>query len=382
KKIKYRHEGGRTEKRPAGKSRRGDLPGKKSDTDCQDELKSLSRFPDEDPSPVLRVLKNGRVIYHNKASESLLVSGRNKGLKVFPAEYRHLIAECMKKGSILNIEYMGFNQVFLLHFIPVRGADYVNIYGSDITHLKILEQRMLMARKEREDLISQLRISEKLGIIAEISAQIAHEFRNPLASIIGVLDILEDEMVFPPEKKKYIDIINQEANRIKCLVDQTFSVLKKTTPVSRIRVNTQDYFNELIRLLSLLPESGRIRLSLSCSTRLEHLNIDPGLLKEVFARLVENSLEAIGPSGTIEIIVFDLGESVCFSVKDSGPGIREEDIKRVFRPFYTTKTNGAGLGLTIVKRIVGFFNGQIECKSVLGKGTEFIMKFPVDEVSA
>lgn len=233
---------------------------------------------------------------------------------------------------------------------------------SNITQRKIIEQQLYHA--------------DKLSSIGQLSASVAHEIKNPLASIKTLGQLLQEDTPPEDERREYIDVIVSEVNRLNGVVEQ---LLKYARPEgSSFR---QQLFSEVIKpviaLVNHEAERNRVVLKTEFASELK-VYVDSEKIKQVFLNLIFNGMQAIENTGTVTIKAFQEPDSpwVAFEVADSGRGMPEEICKKVFEPFFTTKQRGTGLGLAIVKKIIDLHGGKIEVKSEAGKGTTFSFYLP------
>lgn len=239
--------------------------------------------------------------------------------------------------------------------------------------LSMLTVVLLLSMKKREDLAKALAEKEKLSVLGEMAAGLAHEIRNPLGSIKGFAQYLRERSgkEGTGEEPGYLDLIVAEAARIESLTEDLLSYSRKDA----VRA-------EAFRPFDLIEELSA-SLGLSSSVSLKNLvedtlvmTSDREKMRQVIANLVRNSLEALPGQGAITIRGKDAGKTASFSVEDSGAGIDEETGQKIFRPFFTTKTKGTGLGLAIVERHIRLLGGKIYFESTPGKGSIFTFVVP------
>ena len=236
---------------------------------------------------------------------------------------------------------------------------------SNITQRKIIEQQLYHA--------------DKLSSIGQMAASIAHEIKNPLASIKTLGQLLQEETENDDSRREYIDVIVSEVNRLNSVVEQLLKYAKPEGSSFR-----EVAFSEVIQpVMSLVHhESERRRISLHADYS-EDLKVfvDSEKLKQVFLNLIFNAVQAMNDGGKIIIKAFKEIDSpwATFEVQDNGAGMPQETVARVFEPFFTTKQRGTGLGLAIVKKIVDLHGGKIEVSSEPGKGTRFRIYLPVKQ---
>ena len=229
---------------------------------------------------------------------------------------------------------------------------------------------------ERRKFEYQIFQSEKLAAIGQLAAGMAHEINNPIFVISGRLDMIFKDMKPGKKLKKYLTIINNQADTIRKLVDRFLAFSRKTSP------NPEDLdINKVIR--SVLPllayhklPSTKERIVKKFAKKLPLIKGDLHQLQEVFVNLFINSLQAMPDGGTLTIKTDIFGEFVQVTVNDSGQGISAENLKNLFLPFFSTKREGTGLGLSICYNIIKSHNGSIFVESQLNKGTTFIIRIP------
>jgi signal transduction histidine kinase len=221
-------------------------------------------------------------------------------------------------------------------------------------------------------------LTEKLAIVGELAAGMAHEIRNPLTSIRGFLQLLQTK--FDPQalEQEYFAIMFDELDRINNIIKEFLSLSKPSQPQLQITP-----FGQLVAEALLLAEQEAImhevKLVQHLAPELPLLCLDPGQMKQVILNLTSNAIQAAGPGG--EVIVASYLDApagqVVTTIQDNGPGIPPEQLKLIFEPFYTTKENGTGLGLTLSNRIVASHGGKIEVTSKVGEGSCFSIYLPV-----
>ncbi len=252
-----------------------------------------------------------------------------------------------------------------------------NIVGY-ITGLLVNKQRKY--QNDKEKMLNRLKNIDKNSTVVKMASVITHELKTPLASISGAVEIIENETAIPKNKKKVFNILNKELARINNLINKTFTLFK-TKLINRTRVDLYSYIRELKTIYSLLPDQGKTVIKFSIKTKIKEIIIDTDTFKEVFINLFNNAVQAINIKGRIEVEILNDNDYLYLSIKDNGKGIKPSDLGKIFNPFYSTKQKGLGLGLAIVKRIVELHNGKINCISQINKGTKFIIKLPLDEVT-
>lgn len=264
---------------------------------------------------------------------------------------------------------------------PLRNehGGQIGIIGTfqDLTQLKSLEEEM--QKKER------------LATIGEMAAGMAHEIRNPLASLSGSIEVLKGDLNLRDEHLKLMEIAVREAERLNSIITQ-FLLYAKPLPPRRRRTDLHSLLSETVQLLQNNPEyHDRIRVSLLIPAEPLMILIDPDQIRQVFWNLSMNAFQAMPEGGELTIstrradprktkTVAPLEEKVEILFTDTGGGIRKEDLPKIFYPFFTTKSSGSGLGLSIVQRIIEEHTGEIRVESS-PKGTTFFVTLPLDELN-
>ncbi|PIE35536.1 hypothetical protein CSA56_03790 [candidate division KSB3 bacterium] len=285
------------------------------------------------------------------------------------------ILDCQRE-EFTKITRAERNRVYDLKLSPVDGHD-----GHDVDKRKTLGCILIVediSRKiEFEEKIFQ---AEKLSSISMLSAGVAHEINNPLGSIMtnvqNLLDEEEDE-----ERSISLKWIEQETRRIAKIVRE----LLDFSSSDRGRTQESDVnavIDETISLIGYsLKKTQNVRIRTEFDVEIPHARISEDELKQIVINLVKNSIHALEGQGDILLsTVYDIQEKrVQVFIQDTGKGIREEDIPRIFDPFYTSKRNGegTGLGLSVVYGIINKYKGTITVNSTEGEGTQICLAIPV-----
>ncbi len=209
-----------------------------------------------------------------------------------------------------------------------------------------------------------------------MAAGLAHEIRNPLASLSGAAQFLEESALLQPEERRLLQIIGKESDRLN---DITKSFLLYAKPEEK-KIQNISLVEEIESVLSLmkqrkkLPEAD-VKIDVPANLQFE---VDPSQFKQVLLNLLLNAYQALPhKDGRISIKgTTKGGDHLVLKISDNGTGIRPEDLSKVFNPFFTTRPDGTGLGLAIVHRLVHEWNGDITVDSEQGKGSTFTLHLP------
>src|SRR5260370_21758962 len=208
-----------------------------------------------------------------------------------------------------------------------------------------------------------------MAAIGEMSAGIAHEIRNPLASIAGSFNLLQTDLKLDPDQRQLVEIITRETERLNRTINQFLSYARPQSP-NRKPADLAELISETMKLMRNSPElkpSHRIETWL---TRVE-AEVDESMMRQVFYNLASNAFKAMPDGGTLTISLDARNGSARIRFEDTGIGFGEDELKRLFVPFNSSFRNGTGLGLPIVYQIVNAHNGTIAVKSHKGVGTTF-----------
>jgi signal transduction histidine kinase len=271
-------------------------------------------------------------------------------------------------GSLKKITDGDFHQSLK---VEASSKDEISILAREYN-------RMLAALRDRDKKIQhqqrELLKSEKLATIGELSAEVVHEIRNPLNSISLNIDWLENELKSEdPEVKETLAAVSKEIRRLNEITEGHLVRARvgvegqKRTPV-----------NELIQEIVSFDRDHDKHIEVKTDFWPEELFIrgDKARLKQAFVNVVKNAKEAMPRGGVLEVKTQLKNNTAQILFKDSGCGMNAAVKKKSFTPFFTTKSQGTGIGLSLTKQVVEELNGAIECESELGKGTSFLFQFP------
>lgn len=239
----------------------------------------------------------------------------------------------------------------------------------DITRMKRME--------------ADLKEADRLAAIGELSARIAHEVRNPLASISGSVQLIAQGDRVDLNDKKLLEIVLRETDRLNELIEDFLTYARPAQP-HKVDIHLKQFLSDLVALLLTDPRFEKVEIYYDYADDFA-IHADRDQFQQVFWNLLVNSAEAMPSGGKIRInaemltekdIGIHLGNVLKISLSDTGKGMATEQLKRVFEPFFTTKSGGTGLGLATVYRIVESHTGVIKVDSTEGKGATFTIYLP------
>ncbi|MES1036606.1 ATP-binding protein [Bacillus pumilus] len=241
----------------------------------------------------------------------------------------------------------------------------------------ITKQKQAKLELERSNQQLQMQ-AQKLAVAGQIAAGIAHEVRNPLTSVNGFLQLMKTQY---PERTDYFDIIFSEIKRIDFVLSELL-VLAKPQSVHFQEVQLHELLEQVITLLKTNAVLSNIDLKQPFKRQdAGAILADANQMKQLFINLIKNAIEAMPEGGSIYISTEKVLNEWKITIQDEGKGMSQEDIQRIYDPFFSTKKEGTGLGLTICATILKDHHGRMDVSSELGKGTAFHIYLPVCQKS-
>lgn len=317
--------------------------------------------------------EEGNIVEINPYAENVLSSNKGELCNRHITEVA-VIGEYM--GSVLrgsqkyeDIEITLSNKTFLFDSFPIHDEfnQIIGVFGQfrDITDRLVLKR--------------QLMLSEKLSAIGKISAGLAHEIRNPLTSIMGLLALLKEHFKpANPGQKDYFRIIFSELERIKNLVQQFVMMAKPDqNELIKTNVNVHTLMEDILALMESDFHSKHINVQYHPLYQAE-MEIDKDKIKQVILNILQNALDAIDLDGNISVVIrqSQLDPGIEITIRDDGAGMDKDTLDKLATPFHSTKKYGLGLGLSMSYRIVELHKGRIKVESEHGKGTTFTIWLP------
>ncbi|MBH0160583.1 MULTISPECIES: ATP-binding protein [Fictibacillus] len=228
--------------------------------------------------------------------------------------------------------------------------------------------------KEQMELRQELLRTEKMNVVSQLAASVAHEIRNPMTSVRGFMQLMQKEDL-TKEQQMYISISIEELDRAQEIINQYLALAKPQTD----QYETIDLTSTIQQSIDVMHSyailnSIHIAQHVESSLKIEGLKLE---IQQVLINIIKNAIEAIKSKGEIRILAYkDINNFVCIEIKDNGVGMSKEQLKKLGSPYYSTKEKGTGLGLTVCHQIVKQMGGKITIHSELKKGTTFTIKLP------
>ncbi|RFU63842.1 PAS domain-containing protein [Peribacillus glennii] len=322
--------------------------------------------------------KNDNIIYTNEkfcditkyTKEELL--GQNHGRILnsgfHSEEFFRNVRETIQKGRVWKGEIMNKAKDGTFYWVDTTIIPFLDSEGKAYQHIAI--QNDITEQKRTEELLHK---TEKLSLVGELAAGIAHEIRNPLTTIKGFVRLLcqaADNRNLP-----YSDIILGEIDRINQIVSE-FMVFAKPHTIAFSKCNVSSIMSSVIHLLNAEAALKNIIITHQFSSENLYIFGEKHQLKQVFLNLLKNAIEAMPDGGNIHVTIKTQDNKISIYIQDDGVGMSEEQIRKLGEPFYTTKETGTGLGLMVSYKIIQSHKGTIQVRSEKGCGTSFTITFP------
>jgi two-component system, NtrC family, sensor histidine kinase HydH len=223
--------------------------------------------------------------------------------------------------------------------------------------------------------VEQVKHSVRLAAVGQLAASLAHELRNPLASVEGATDLLRQNNLPAETRDEFFDIVNKECRRMNRLLTDLLEFAKPRLPQFQT-IEIGPVVNDIVRLIGAPAAKSGIVVKVAVDTDLPQVQADPEQLKQVLMNLTLNAVQATVGQGEIRIRVERTLEGVQVNVRDQGSGIESAALERIFHPFFTTKAQGSGLGLPVAQEIIDRHGGQLTAHRNPDRGMTFSFWLP------
>jgi two-component system sensor histidine kinase PilS (NtrC family) len=336
---------------------------------------------------IMTIDLQGRIKSFNRAAEVISgfafaeIENRNV-VEIFPgfAQMKEILNGEDKRGSAKNRYHMDF----------VNKENQISILGYSVSTLKDNKEKIIGDILIFQDLTSIIKMEEalersrKLAIIGEMAAGLAHEMRNPLASISGSIQILNKDLELGATDERLMRIILRGKDQLESII-KDFLLLARPAPGNKENIFIKEIIDDVFESIHFVPDwNDGIKVFLSLSDNLT-VHANKTEMKEVMWNLILNAVQAMPDGGLLSLETRkklsgdNTDEYLEILVSDTGCGIDETYLNKIFEPFFTTKERGTGLGLAIVNRIVEGYTGTIKIESEIERGTTCTISLPFNK---
>lgn len=262
---------------------------------------------------------------------------------------------------------------------PFNVEDIIKIVNKaiEVRRTKLRSEKLKEELKElNEQLKERISNMENLATVGQISAEIMHEINNLLTVIHGYTQLLSQQINPDNSSKSYVSTINEEIKRCKEIAKNILELSKNKQTVEKVNIN--HLIRKIVDFLKISKIAKNIHFNLNLGENIPLIDANSNHIHQAILNILLNGIEAIGKnrSGIIEIKTEKDKTNIIIKIKDNGPGMPEEVVNKMLKPFYTSKEKGTGLGLYITHKLVKKYNGEIKIESKKGEGTEFTLIFP------
>jgi signal transduction histidine kinase len=240
---------------------------------------------------------------------------------------------------------------------------------------ELVEERTEELEKTQKELLK----SQRLAAIGEVAAMVGHDLRNPLQSIVNMMYLTREKLNSAPlqgsELLKLAETVEEQVRYMNKVVSD-LEDFARPLKMEFAPADLHELINETLSNIRV-PDSVKVSIIIEDDLDFPKLTVDTALMKRVFINLITNALQAMPDGGDLKIAAKRMEDSALVSIQDTGVGIPEENMDKIFQPLFSTKAKGQGLGLSVCKRLVEAHDGSITFKSKVGKGSTFTVEIPL-----
>ena len=352
----------------------------------------MNKIVQSSPNAITATDMKGNILIWNQAAEETLgyrasdVIGKMNIRKIYPEGVARKVMQMLRSD-----EFGGVGRLSTYPMVYVRrdgevvegnlsAAIIYDAHGKQIASVGSfvdLRDRLQMERALR-DTQEQLLQSEKLAAMGRLTSQIAHELNNPLYGIMNTLELLKTEIPADNKRRKILEMALSEIMRLSDLLRKMLS-FSKPDQEERHPVDINPVLDEILLLHEKQLKENDINIAATYAKELGLIKASKNQLRQVFLNMVANARDAMPNGGTLSVATSGDNDNVFVEITDTGTGIREEHLDKIFDSFFTTKgeVKGVGLGLSVCYGFIEDHGGDIEVKSQVGEGTTFTISLPV-----
>ncbi|HYF75316.1 MAG TPA: ATP-binding protein [Candidatus Nitrosocosmicus sp.] len=351
----------------------------------------LMRDEMSDDSTIFNTISDGIIIVDNKGK----IRNINHGLcRILGIEESQILNKNLYN---LMIEWEDCNENKLLPGIVIESLETqkeykqqekVFIRNNEVLYLAVSTYMLRNKSKnligvlavvhdftQRKKLEQQLMHVEKLATAGQMAAELAHEIKNPICSIKGLIQIMGKKHSL--EDSKYYEVITNEIDRISVLLQRFLALTQSKPKLEKTSINA--LVDEIVPLVESYAESKNINISVDMQREMPNIYADRENIRQVIVNIIQNGIDALHRNGRMNISIWydQINDLIKMEFKDNGSGIKPEYLDKIFEPFFTTKDNGSGLGLAISHKIIENHCGKLFAFNNLDGGATFVIELPV-----
>lgn len=352
----------------------------------------MNKIVQSSPNAITATDMKGNILIWNQGAEETLgykasdVIGKMNIRKIYPEGVARKVMQMLRSDESGEIGRLNsYPMVYVRRDDEIvegnlSAAIIYDANGNEIASVGSfvdLRDRLQMERALR-DTQEQLLQSEKLAAMGRLTSQIAHELNNPLYGIMNTLELLKTEIPEDNKRRKILDMALSETIRLSDLLRKMLS-FSKPDQEERHPVGLNSVLDEILLLHEKQLKENDINISITFAEGMAQVVASKNQLRQVFLNMVANARDAMPEGGTLSVVTGSDSEKVFVKISDTGTGIREEHLAKIFDSFFTTKgeVKGVGLGLSVCYGFIKDHGGDIEVDSQVGEGTTFTISLPV-----
>ncbi|NWG01374.1 MAG: GAF domain-containing protein [Syntrophaceae bacterium] len=337
---------------------------------------SISYLPKSDPLPDY-LQKIGEIIVREELMKGANISEINEVIKKMTLLEAEVSIPFISKGQLIGMVNLShkFNRDIYSHEDIELLSTLANQTAVAVENARLYED----LKKSK----SYIRRADRLASLGTLTAGLAHEIRNPLVAIKTLTQLLPERLDDEEFRNNFLQIASGEVDRIASLVNELLDFARPSDPKLDLE-DVNNILDGMILLVSTETKKKQIAINKNYASGLPPVQVDREQIKQVFLNILLNAIDATQENGTIEVktrsFIKPGGEPyVQIEFSDTGSGIPEEYLEDIFNPFFTTKSTGSGLGLSISNQIVQDHRGYIHVESQINKGSSFFINLPVNQ---
>jgi two-component system, sporulation sensor kinase B len=293
--------------------------------------------------------------------------------------YRHFeTSELKKKLMIISFLYWFIAATRALTLYQTQQFEQLPFMMtfSLLTWLTLITVFFIIESLDQQMKIQQqLQRADKLNVISQLAASVAHEVRNPMTSVRGFLQLMSSSDNLDDKQQKYIQISLKELEHAQSIINDYLSLARPNDKNPSL-IHLSEEINQTVELMTSYTNINNVKIESYIEEQLYVKGLKAEV-KQVLVNIMKNGIESMENGGTIAVKANRVGSSIVIQISDQGKGMNRKMLKSLGTPFYSTKDKGTGVGLTVSYQIIHNMKGRIQVESEEGKGTTFTIHFPI-----